>query len=188
MGGRKMLKKMYIVRHCEAKGQPSESPLTEKGWIQAENLVEFFNDTKIDRIIASPFLRAIQTVQPLSEGRDIKIEIDDRLSERVLSSKNLPDWYEKLQETFTDLNLQFEGGESSQEAMNRIVRVVEEVIHSGSEDTVIVSHGNIIALLLKHYNRDFDFECWKNLSNPDVFQINFTEGNVRFSRIWEKRA
>jgi broad specificity phosphatase PhoE len=32
-----MLKKIYVVRHCEAKVQPSESPLTEKGWKQAGN-------------------------------------------------------------------------------------------------------------------------------------------------------
>jgi 2,3-bisphosphoglycerate-dependent phosphoglycerate mutase len=181
-----MLKKIYIVRHCEAQGQPLESQLTEKGSKQAKYLVDFFSDAKIDRIISSPFLRAIQSVEPLSEKTNIKIEIDERLSERTLSTTDLPDWYEKLKATFNDMELKFEGGESSQEAKNRIVNVVEEVFKSGTENTVIVSHGNIISLLLKNYNSDFDFECWKNLSNPDVFQINCINNELILERIWDE--
>ncbi|MET3696514.1 2,3-bisphosphoglycerate-dependent phosphoglycerate mutase [Bacillus oleivorans] len=181
-----MLKKIYVVRHCEAQGQPSESQLTEEGLKQAKYLVDFFSNTKIDRIISSPFLRAIQSVEPLSEKTNIKIEIDERLSERTLSTTDLPDWYEKLKATFKDMDLKFEGGESSKEAMNRIVNVVKEVIKSGTGNTLIVSHGNIISLLLKNYNNDFDFECWKNLSNPDVFQINCINNEVNFERIWDE--
>ncbi|MGE7595792.1 histidine phosphatase family protein [Peribacillus frigoritolerans] len=183
-----MLKKIYIIRHCEAQGQPSESQLTEKGSKQAKYLVDFFSDAKIDRIISSPFLRAIQSVEPLSEKTNIKIEIDERLSERTLSTTDLPDWYEKLKATFNDMELKFEGGESSQEAKDRIVNVVEEVFKSGTGNTVIVSHGNIISLLLKNYNSDFDFECWKNLSNPDVFQLTSTKNNVNMERIWQEET
>ncbi|WP_121610814.1 histidine phosphatase family protein [Mesobacillus foraminis] len=181
-----MPKKIYVVRHCEAQGQPFESPLTEKGLSQADVLVQFFSNTEIDRIISSPFLRATQSIEPLSQERNIEIETDERLSERILSTKDLPDWYEKLQETFKDLELKFEGGESSQEAMNRIVNVVEEVLASGTENTVIVSHGNIISLLLKKYNCDFDFECWRNLSNPDVFQLTFIQDGVHLARLWKE--
>ena len=61
----------------------------------------------------------------------------------------MPDWYEKLRATFTDMELKFEGGESSNEAMERIVNAVEETFKSESEHTIIVSHGTIITLLLK---------------------------------------
>ncbi|WP_391559195.1 hypothetical protein [Robertmurraya sp.] len=44
-----MLKKIYVVRHCEAKVQPSESPLTEKGWKQAGNLVDFYSYMSMER-------------------------------------------------------------------------------------------------------------------------------------------
>lgn len=182
-----MQKKIYIVRHCEAQGQPAESPLTDKGLKQAIHVIDFFSNVKIDKIISSPFLRAIQSVEPLCEKTNIQIEIDERLSERILSTKDLPDWYEKLRATFNDLALKFDGGESSQQAMERIVNVVEEVWGSGTENTVIVSHGNIISLLLKHYNSDFDFKCWSNLSTPDVFQLNRMNNNdVIVERIWNE--
>lgn len=180
-----MNKKVYIVRHCEATGQPPESPLTETGFEQAKELTEFFSDKKIDRIISSPFLRAIQTVKPLSEDKELTIDLDERLSERILSTTNLPDWYEKLKATFDDLELKFEGGESSQEAMNRIVKVVEEILKDGDERTLIVTHGNIMSLLLKNYQTEFDFSDWKNLSNPDVYQLSFKNSEILIERIWK---
>jgi 2,3-bisphosphoglycerate-dependent phosphoglycerate mutase len=181
-----MNKKIYIVRHCQAQGQPLESQLTEKGFKQAKYLSEFFSNTKIDRIISSPFLRAIQSVKPLSQRTNIKIEIDERLAERTLSTMDLPNWLEKLKATFDDLELKFEGGESSKEAMNRIVNVVNEVFKNETENTIIVTHGNLMSLLLKNYNNNFDFDCWKNLSNPDVFLLNCTNNEVNTERLWQE--
>lgn len=181
-----MKNKIYIVRHCEAQGQPSESQLTEKGFKQAENLAEFFSNSKIDRIISSPFLRAIQSVKPVSEKTNIKIEIDERLSERTLSTKDLSDWFEKLKATFDDLKLKFEGGESSQEAMNRVVNVVNEVLKSESKNTIIVTHGNLMSLLLKNYDNNFNFDCWRNLSNPDVFLLSCIDNKMNIERLWRE--
>lgn len=179
-----MQKEIYIVRHCAAQGQSSESPLTEQGLTQAKQLGDFLIHANIDRIISSPFLRSIQSIEPVSKRTSCHLEIDERLSERILSTMDLPDWYEKLRATFDDLELTFEGGESSQEAMNRIVNVVEEVLESGAEETVIVSHGNLISLLLKHYNPNFNFECWGNLSNPDVFLLTYEASKVHLQRVW----
>lgn len=180
-----MDKKIYIVRHCEAQGQSSKSQLTEKGFGQAIYLADFFSNTKIDRIISSPFLRAIQSVEPISQRKNIKIETDERLVERNLSTQNLPDWFEKLKATFDDLDLKFDGGESSKDAMNRIVSVTNEIFKSDTENTVIVTHGNLLSLLLRNYSNDFGFDCWKNLSNPDVFLLSYLDNEINIDRLWE---
>ncbi|KOP80970.1 phosphoglycerate mutase [Lysinibacillus sp. FJAT-14745] len=180
-----MVKHIYVIRHCEAQGQSSDASLTEHGFQQAEVLADFFTDKKIERIIASPFLRAIQTIEPLSTRENINIEIDERLSERILSTRDLPDWYEKLQATFTDMDLKFDGGESSNEAMKRIVHVVEETLQSDAEHSIIVSHGNIITLLLKYYNNDVDIQVWGNLSNPDIFQLSTKHNEITLERVWK---
>ncbi|MGE8035492.1 histidine phosphatase family protein [Lysinibacillus sp. NPDC093692] len=181
-----MKKRIYIVRHCEAQGQPPESQLTEKGLIQANYLSEFFSNREIDRIISSPFLRAIQSVAPIREETNIDIEIDERLSERTLSTTDLPDWFEKLKATFNDLELKFQGGESSKEAMSRIVTVVDEIFKSEAENTIIVTHGNLMSLLLMHYDNSFDFDCWNSLSNPDVFVLYYTNNEVNIERLWQE--
>lgn len=180
-----MKKKVYVIRHCEAEGQPKGARLTEKGRQQAKELAEFLAGVKIDNIISSPFLRAVQSIEPAAFSEKIRIEVDERLSERILSTKPLEDWQEKLETSFVDLEAKFDGGESSAEAMDRIVSVVKEVLAVETENTLIVTHGNLMSLLLKYFQPNFGFEEWKNLSNPDVYLLTFCNKNVSIRRVWE---
>lgn len=180
-----MEKKIYIVRHCEAQGQPSESSLTKKGFTQTIQIFEFFSDIKIDQIISSPFLRAIQSVEILSKNRNVKIDIDERLSERTLSTTKLPEWFQKIKATFDDWELKFEGGESSNEALKRVSNVVDEVLQSENKSTIISTHGNLMSLLLNKYNEGFGFDGWKNLSNPDIFLLSYIKNDMTIERLWQ---
>lgn len=178
------VKQIYVIRHCEAEGQPFEAQLTENGLKQALNLSEFFSNIKIDKVISSPFKRAIQSIEPLAQRINAEIVLDERLSERVLSTENLPDWFEKLRATYDDLDLAFPCGESSQMAMNRIVAVVNEVFNSNADNCIIVTHGNIMSLLLKFFNNDFGFNDWRKLSNPDVFLLKNENMKITYERLW----
>jgi 2,3-bisphosphoglycerate-dependent phosphoglycerate mutase len=177
------MKNIYLIRHCEAEGQEPEAPLTDKGKQQALDLAAFFEKRKVDRIISSPFKRAIQTIQPFASERDIDIEMNHQLSERVLSTRNMPDWYEKLRETYENMDLIYEGGESSREATNRIIEVVDEVLKSDAENTIIVTHGGLLSLLLNHFDKNFGFEQWETLSNPDVYLLT-SVNQITFERLW----
>nr|WP_167261879.1 histidine phosphatase family protein [Alkalibacillus almallahensis] len=181
------MKKIYIIRHCEAEGQSPEAQLTDRGLDQALDLSEFFSNIKIDHIISSPYKRAIDSIHPLAKRLNIDVEIDRKLTERILSTKNLSDWFKKLRSTFDDMELKFEGGESSREAMKRIVEIVEEAF-SKNNNTVIVTHGNLMSLLLMYYNVNFGFDDWKSLSNPDVFILINESNKVTFQRIWKQKG
>lgn len=180
-----LLKKIYVVRHCKAEGQSPEAQLTDRGLKQALDLREFFSEIKIDRIISSPYKRAITSIHPLAKKLNIEMEIDTRLAERILSTQNYPDWFEKLKATFDDFELKFEGGESSLDATKRIVEVVESIFNSNHENTIIVTHGNLMYLLLKRFNKDFGFIDWKNLSNPDVYLLKYENNKVTSERLWK---
>ncbi|SDM59704.1 Predicted acetyltransferase [Bacillus sp. OK048] len=177
------MKNIYLIRHCEAGGQPAEATLTDNGFKQATHLSEFFRDISIDRIISSPYKRAVQTVEPLAKRMNLEIEKNELLTERVLSNQNLDDWLEKLKDTFDNQDLKFEGGESSKEAMKRIVEVVEDVRESATQNTIIVTHGNLLSLLLNHYNNQFGFEDWRSLRNPDVFLLKIENETVSYERV-----
>ncbi|MEH7225360.1 histidine phosphatase family protein [Bacillus sp. JJ1566] len=181
------MKTIYMIRHCQAEGQEPEAPLTEKGQNQAVELAAFFNDRKVDRIISSPFNRAIQTIQPLANELNVEIETNQQLAERVLSSTNMPDWFEKLRATYEDFDLIYEGGESSREAANRIIEVVDDVLKSDAEHTIIVTHGGLMSLLLNHYNKSFGFEQWVTLSNPDVYILK-QDQQITLERIWNSSS
>lgn len=178
------MKKIYLVRHCETVSQDRESPLTEKGYEQADQLAQFFASTQVDAIISSPFLRARESIELLAKRRNIEIIEDERLAERVLSCDNLLDWYEKLRETFTDLNRAYKGGESSREAMKRIVEVIEEIRQSNVNNTIVVTHGNILALLLRYYDDAFGFEQWEQLRNPDVFLVESDTNRLQIRNVY----
>lgn len=182
---RDCLKKIYVVRHCEAEGQQIDAPLTEKGHKQALELSDFFANLKIERIITSPYKRAIDSIQPFAHDSQLEITHDNRLSERILSNQNLEDWFEKLQLTFQDMELKFEGGESSREAMTRILQVVEEAFQRENNHIVIVTHGNLLSLLLKHCHENFGFDDWQRLSNPDIFLLENINNTITYKRIWE---
>ncbi|GAK09884.1 histidine phosphatase family protein [Geomicrobium sp. JCM 19038] len=174
---------IYVVRHCEAKGQAPEAELTVQGRNQALEVAKFFKNKNISHIISSPYERAFQTIKPFARQNKLSIETTTLLSERVLSTKNEPDWLEKLQATFEDMELKYEGGESSVEAQNRIVEVIEHVKEQHSGNTVVVTHGVVLSLLLKTIG-EFDFSDWQGLRNPDIFQLIYERDQWKYQRVW----
>lgn len=70
---------LFIVRH----GDPIYNPdsLTEKGHRQAEALVKRFSVNGLDRIYASPMVRAQQTAEPTAKALGLPIETEDWMSE-----------------------------------------------------------------------------------------------------------
>jgi 2,3-bisphosphoglycerate-dependent phosphoglycerate mutase len=188
-----MTKQIYLVRHCKAEGQLPEAKLTKEGIEQAKNLAKFFEEIKIGKenlarpslIVSSPFLRARQTIEPLAQKLELKIEIDERLAERVLSTEMYSDWEERLKNTFWDLDLVFEGGESSKEAMNRGIQAINDILTSELEASIVVSHGNLLSLILKYYDDNVGFEDWKALTNPDVYLLSVNKDNTcNVKRVW----
>jgi len=177
--------KLFLVRHCSAEGQDADAPLTQAGQEQALRLADFLQEKEIARIISSPFLRARQSIQPLADRLGHSIDIDERLAERVLCGENHPDWRSMLQRTFDDLDLLFTGGESSRTAMQRALAVIEEVAAGGSGNTVLATHGNLLSLLLKHYDETTGYAEWERLTNPDVYLLSLSEESVIPVRIWK---
>ena len=181
-----MNRKLYLIRHCQATGQEPDAALTEEGHMQAEKLAHFLGDVDIKRIVSSPFVRAIQSVEPLAHHLHLGIETDPRLQERLLSNDHLPNWRERLRETFDHLDLRFPGGESSREAMQRANAAVQDIW--GLEPTsspAIVSHGNLSSLLLKHFDATVGFSTWERMTTPDVFCILFSAAGATITRLWQ---
>ncbi len=178
-----MSKSLYFVRHCRAAGQEPDAPLTAEGHQQAIALVDLLYNHNIERIVSSPFVRAYQSIAPLAEGLGLDIEIDERLAERVMSSTPLADWQKRLAETFLDLDLCLEGGESSRTAMMRGVAVVSEVLQQAASTIVIVTHGNLMTLILKHFNDHIGYTEWQQLSNPDVYRVHFFGAQTHIERL-----
>jgi len=180
------MKRILLVRHCKSAGQEPEAPLTPEGRGQAERLAVFFGGMRVERIVSSPFERAVASIRPFAERAGLAIETDARLAERVLSAEPLPDWMDRLKASFGDVDLRLPGGETSREATERGMAVIGECLRRPEEATIVVTHGNMLALILKACNGRYGYEDWKKLANPDVFELlaDGTDG-IGVRRIWD---
>jgi phosphohistidine phosphatase SixA len=79
--------KLYVIRHADAghRGEGSrpdeQRELSERGWRQAEGLCLELGEKDITRLVASPFVRCVQTLEPLGKVLGVSVESDDRLAE-----------------------------------------------------------------------------------------------------------
>ncbi|AZB41300.1 histidine phosphatase family protein [Bacillus sp. FJAT-42376] len=180
-----MKKKIYLIRHCKANGQEAEATLTAEGEVQAVSLSAFLTDKNIKVIYSSPYKRAVDSISPFAGQNRLNITIDRRLEERILSKENLHDWMDKLSQTFVDKTLCFGGGESSHYAASRGLAVIRDFLDGPFQTAAIVSHGNLISLILNHFDETFGFEQWKTLSNPDVYLLEFEGSTPAIRRVWD---
>lgn len=178
------MKSIYLVRHCKAAGQEPEAPLTSQGRDDSLQLIDFFIDKSVEVIYSSPYIRAIDSIKPFAMAVGLDVNVDFRLTERVLSTVELDDWMEKLELTYDDLKLRFEGGESSNEAIRRGIECIEEILEQPVKNSIVVSHGALMSLMIKHYSKDFGFNEWKRMTNPDIFHLKVIGKEVVINRIW----
>ncbi len=79
--------RLYLVRHAKAgerrlwDGDDRDRPLSPKGWKQAELLAARLVPLDVSELYSSPYVRCLQTVQPLADRLDRTVEIDNRLAE-----------------------------------------------------------------------------------------------------------
>lgn len=180
-----MNKTIYLIRHCQAAGQAADAPLTSEGIAQAEALAEFLSEAQIGQIVSSPFVRALQSIKPLSIRLNIESKSDARLIEAALSTIDYSDWLDKLRETFSDFELSFEGGESSRVATRRATAAVNDALLLDTDRIAMVTHGRLLTLILNHFDSKYGFEEWRNLTTPDVFRLVIKENEFQVDRIWK---
>lgn len=78
---------LYLVRHSKAgerrlwNGDDLDRPLSKKGWKQSQMIGKRLAKFKPTELVSSPYVRCIQTLEPLGEMIDTKVNIDQRLCE-----------------------------------------------------------------------------------------------------------
>lgn len=76
-----------MVRHADAgvrgrsRGPDHERVLSERGWRQANLIADRLADAGVKRLVSSPFVRCVQTLEPLAARVGLTVETDERLAE-----------------------------------------------------------------------------------------------------------
>lgn len=78
---------VYLVRHAKAgsrqawKGDDALRPLSAPGWEQSRALGKRIAKLQPTRLVSSPYVRCVQTLEPLANGCGLQVTVDDRLGE-----------------------------------------------------------------------------------------------------------
>lgn len=78
---------VYLIRHGHAgsrwqwDGEDDDRPLTDKGRRQADALVAYLGDGTVGRVMSSPSLRCVQTVEPIADHHRTHVELRRELYE-----------------------------------------------------------------------------------------------------------
>ncbi len=153
--------RLYLARHGESTGNAQrlifgqrDYPLTEKGRAQARALGQSIEGARIERVVASPLSRALETARLARPSA--AIETDARLMEQDMGrweglteaevlADNAPLWQAMLSDWTCDQAAPPEG-ESYSALRARVFQAASEIIARG-EDTLIVAHAGVLAAL-----------------------------------------
>lgn len=167
---------LIFVRHCQSTGQAPDAPLTSRGLTDAIELANRLAPFGIDAIYSSPYLRAVQSIEPFAAKHRLAINIDLRLRERELSATPLDDWQDHIRASFKDHDHRAPGGETLREIQLRGLAALADIAAERATCAVIASHGQLLSSLLHHMNPAFGFEAWQAMPNPALYRVTLTAG------------
>ena len=169
---------VYLVRHAHSTYTPDElnRPLSEEGFKDAGRISEILLNEDIDFVLASPYKRAIQTVEGVAKNIALEIIIEDGFRERKISEGSVENFDSAITKLWTNFEFAFEGGESNLEAQKRGINAINKLLKKyNGKNIVIGTHGNIMALIMNYFNDKYNYEFWKNLSMPDIYKLSFQD-------------
>jgi 2,3-bisphosphoglycerate-dependent phosphoglycerate mutase len=183
--------KVYLVRHAHADWAADESrPLSESGGAAAETIAGLLSAIPVAAIYSSPAQRSIQTVELLAERLGLRVDVVPELRERHVPVVPAGDFERIVRETWRVPTYATANAESNALAQTRGLAEVHRFItrHAG-QHVVVATHGNLLALILNGFDPSFGYEFWRELSFPDVYELEFeSTALIRVRRIWEKAA
>lgn len=177
-----MTKTVYLVRHAEPNYDNHDDAtreLTAKGLQDCQLLVNFFDQKPIDKIVSSPYKRAVDTIQPVADQLGLPIDLVADFRERKIDDVWIEDFKTFTANQWQDFVYKHsDSGESLAEVQDRTIAALTDLLeNSRAEYLIISSHGTAISTMINHYNPNFglaDFERIKALM-PFVIELTFDD-------------
>ena len=162
-----MIKNLYIFRHGQTdlnkegrfQGQSNNPPLNAEGLAQAKALATQFTDIKLDIVYTSPLKRAYQTGEVVAKSKNVPLIVDKRLiegnfgiAEGMLKTDIQMQFaaeYKRWRD-FKDMDYAFEGGESKQQILNRVLDFIAFLQTQPYQNIAVSAHSAVIRSLLIH--------------------------------------
>ncbi|MGE7695217.1 histidine phosphatase family protein [Lysinibacillus sp. NPDC094177] len=184
---------IYMIRHAESPfiiGQERTRKLSNQGEIDAKKVTAIMNEKKIDLVVSSPYIRAIQTIEGIVDSKNIEVKVFEELRERQLKGAyKLPEEeiQQAIKKSFEDIDFKLSGGESVRDVQNRAIPIINDLLNNYKTQTIIIgTHGNVMTIIMNYFNKEYGYDFWKNTSKPDIYKLVFSKEKLQLvQRIWE---
>ena len=148
-----------LLRHAHSRFSSDDfnRTLSEKGF-SSLNQLDFLNSFNIDYYFSSPYKRALF--------------IEDTEFEKT------------IQYLWQNPDKSLIGGESNREALNRILDLFADLEERYSDKTILLSsHGNLLGILINHFDSSFDYKKWGQMTFPDCFLVDKDKSVKRIMKV-----
>ena len=159
------MKTIYFVRHCQSDNTVHEDrvrPLTEKGMRDAMRVTEYFREIRVDRVVSSPYKRAMDTVSGVAHAHGLPVDTDDDLRERAVGG-----WVEDFDAfagaQWADMDHALPGGESLNTVIMRSKNALKRLLNDPSDTTVVGTHGTALCALLHALDDGFGYADFQRI-------------------------
>lgn len=173
---------VYFIRHAQSDRSfhgEAERPLTEDGVSDSEKVSEALKDKGISRIISSPYVRAVRTVEPLAKTLGLSIETDGDLRERSAGKWHGDRFFDFVQRQWEDFDYRIDGGESLRQVQDRNIKALNRALNKYEGETLaIATHGTALSVLINHFFPKYGFDDFLKIADlmPLIVKMTFESG------------
>jgi 2,3-bisphosphoglycerate-dependent phosphoglycerate mutase len=172
---------IFLVRHAQSvpptPNGPREyqRPSTEIGRVQASRLADSLAELGPGVVMSSPYLRAVQTLEPAARRWDLPIHTDQRLREWDSGIEPTPDHGRHYEQSWAHPRWARPGAESLHELTGRAVQALTDLVDDPPDRPVVIgSHGTFISRALIGLGcSGIDWAFQQVMPMPAVYRLEF---------------
>ncbi|ANZ42825.1 hypothetical protein BBK82_17495 [Lentzea guizhouensis] len=184
-----MRAEVILVRHARSTlprpGGPNEyrRPLTEEGLAQAERLITDLADVEPSLIASSPYLRAVQTVEPFARALGMPVRTGHDLREWDSGIAPSPDFVRHYIESWANPHHARPGAESLHQLTARATAVLTSLAREHQDEPVVIgSHGTFVSRALLGFGVDSVNHSFVHaMPMPAIYRLRFTDRGVEIT-------
>jgi 2,3-bisphosphoglycerate-dependent phosphoglycerate mutase len=182
-----MRTEVILVRHAQSSvprpGGPDDyhRPLTEAGTAQAERLVTDLAEVRPSLIASSPYLRAIQTIEPFARAVGMPIRAEQDLREWDSGIEPTPDYVRHYAESWANPHFARPGAESLHQLTGRATAILTSLAKQHPNGTVVIgNHGTFISRALVGFGLNtVDRSFIHAMPMPAIYRLHFTDHGIQ---------
>lgn len=175
---------IYFIRHAKPDFTIHEDtlrPLCIEGLAASEAITKRLKDETIHAIYSSPYLRAIQTIEPLAQKLGLNITSIHDLRERKVSETWIADFNDFAKKQWADFTYKLPDGECLSEVQARNIAALHQLIRKHPNETLVIgTHGTALSTIIHYYNPNFSFEHFNEIKSlmPWMVKMVFNQSEL----------